>query len=108
MKKNIKKQFWFSRLEAQELQRKAKKACLSEAVVVRKLVTDKPIKERPDDRFYKYLNTLKDISDSLTIIANNSDKCKNLDTDLIMKEVNENRKFRLLMMKEYLAPEEYI
>ena len=35
MKRTIKKQFWFSRDEAQDLQKKAKKTCLSEAEIGR-------------------------------------------------------------------------
>ena len=38
MKRTIKKQFWFSRDEAQDLQKKAKKACLPEAALVRLLL----------------------------------------------------------------------
>ena len=37
-KRNIDKHIWFSRAEAQELQRKAKKACLSEAGLIRLLI----------------------------------------------------------------------
>lgn len=33
-KRNVDKHIWFSRAEAQELQRKAKKACLSEAGLI--------------------------------------------------------------------------
>lgn len=38
MKRTIKKQFWFSRDEAQDLRKKAKKTCLSEAALVRLLL----------------------------------------------------------------------
>ena len=38
MKRTIKKQFWFSRDEAQDLQKKDKKTCLSEAALVRLLL----------------------------------------------------------------------
>ena len=36
MKRTVKKQFWFSKVEAQDLQKKAKKACLTEAALIRK------------------------------------------------------------------------
>lgn len=52
MKRTIKKQFWFSRDEAQDLQKKAKKACLPEAALVRLLLRGYEPKEKPDDRFY--------------------------------------------------------
>ena len=50
MKRTIKKQFWFSRDEAQDLQKKAKKTCLSEAALVRLLLRGYEPKEKPDDR----------------------------------------------------------
>ena len=37
-KRTIKKQFWLSRSEVQDLQKKAKKACLSEAGLIRLLL----------------------------------------------------------------------
>ena len=36
-RRTVKKQFWFSRDEAQDLQKKAKKTCLTEAALVRLL-----------------------------------------------------------------------
>ena len=38
MKRAIKKQFWFNRSEAQDLQKKAKKACMSEAGLILSLI----------------------------------------------------------------------
>ena len=55
MKRTIKKQFWLSRDEAQDLQKKAKKTCLSEAALVRLLLRGYEPKEKPDDRFRKAL-----------------------------------------------------
>ena len=49
MKRTVKKQFWFSKPEAQDLQKKAKKTCLSEAALVRLLVRGYEPKERPDE-----------------------------------------------------------
>ena len=37
-RRTVKKQFWFSRDEAQDLQKKAKKTCLTEAAFVRLFV----------------------------------------------------------------------
>ena len=51
-RRTVKKQFWFSRDEAQDLQKKAKKTCLTEAALVRLLVRGYEPKERPDERFY--------------------------------------------------------
>lgn len=47
MKRTVKKQFWFSKVEAQDLQKKAKKTCLSEAALVRLLVRGYEPKDAP-------------------------------------------------------------
>ena len=57
-KRNIDKHIWFSRDEAQDLQRKAKKCCLTEGAVVRLLVKGYEPKEKPDDRFYDAMREL--------------------------------------------------
>ena len=48
----IDKHFFFDKSEAQSLTRKAKKAGLTEAALVRSLVSGYEPKEKPDDRFY--------------------------------------------------------
>ena len=51
-KRNIQKIVRFNRKEAQDLAAKAKKACLSEAGLIRLLIRGYEPKEKPDDRFY--------------------------------------------------------
>lgn len=46
-RRTVKKQFWFSRDEAQDLAKKAKKTCLTEAAFVRLLVRGYEPKENP-------------------------------------------------------------
>ena len=50
-KRNIQKIVRFNRKEAQDLAAKAKKACLSEAGLIRLLIRGYEPKEKPDDRF---------------------------------------------------------
>ena len=69
MKRTIKKQFWFNREEAQDLQKKAKKTCLSEAALVRLLIRGYEPKEKPDERFYDFTRELSRIGNSLNQIA---------------------------------------
>jgi len=52
MNRIIKKQFWFNRREAKELQDKARKACLSEAALIRYLVVGYEPKCDPSEKFY--------------------------------------------------------
>ena len=53
MKRTIKKQVWLNRTEARELQKKAKKACLSEAGLVRMLISGYEPRQQPDESFYE-------------------------------------------------------
>ena len=69
MKRTIKKQFWFSRDEAQDLQKKAKKTCLSEAALVRLLLRGYEPKEKPDDRFYDAMREFSAIGNNINQIA---------------------------------------
>ena len=54
MKRTVKKQFWFSKAEAQDLQKKAKKSCLTEAALVRLLLRGYEPREKPDERWHKF------------------------------------------------------
>ena len=53
MNKRIKKQFWLSPKDAEELKRKAELAGLTETAVVRLLIRGYEPREKPDERFYK-------------------------------------------------------
>lgn len=69
MKRTIKKQFWFSRDEAQDLQKKAKKTCLSEAALVRLLLRGYEPKEKPDDRFYDAMREFSAIGNNIHVFS---------------------------------------
>ena len=69
MKRTVKKQFWFSKVEAQDLQKKAKKACLTEAALIRLLIRGYEPREKPDDRFYDVIRRMCAIGNSLNQIA---------------------------------------
>ena len=58
MKRTIKKQVWLNRTEARELQKKAKKACLSEAGLVRMLISGYEPRQQPDESFYELARQL--------------------------------------------------
>ena len=68
-KRNIDKHIWFSRDEAQELQKKAKKACLSEGALIRLLIRGYEPREKPDDRFYDTMRQLSAIGNNINQIA---------------------------------------
>ena len=69
MKRTVKKQFWFSKAEAQDLQKKAKKACLTEAALVRLLLRGYEPREKPDERFYDAMRELSAIGNNINQLA---------------------------------------
>ena len=68
-KRNIQKIVRFNRKEAQDLVAKAKKACLSEAGLIRLLIRGYEPKEKPDDRFYDVMRELSSIGNNINQIA---------------------------------------
>ena len=85
MKRTIKKQFWFSKAEAQDLQKKAKRTCLTEAALVRLLLKGYEPREKPDDRFY-------DVMRELSAIGNNIHQLRRL-----QRKPNAGISFRLML-----------
>lgn len=69
MKRSIKKQVWLNRKEAQDLQRKADKACLEESTLIRVLIAGYQPKEKPDERFYEFMNELRRLSEAIGRIS---------------------------------------
>lgn len=57
-KRNIKKQIWVNEEEATTLAEKAKRCCLTEASLLRLMITDKTIKEQPSAEFFLNLKGL--------------------------------------------------
>ena len=68
-KRNIQKIVRFNRKEAQDLAAKAKKACLSEAGLIRLLIRGYEPKEKPDDRFYDVMRELSSIGNNINQLA---------------------------------------
>lgn len=61
MKRTIKKQIWLNREEVQQLQKKAKKASLTEAALIRQLLSGYEPREAPGDEFHKFNRELSRI-----------------------------------------------
>lgn len=103
--RTIKKQFWFSKKEAEELQKKAKKACLSEAGLVRLLVRGYEPKEKPDDRFYFAMRELSAIGNNLNQLAAQANTLKFVDERELKKEVSRLHKFQADIERIFLRPD---
>lgn len=105
MKRTIKKQFWFSRDEAQDLQKKAKKACLSEAGLVRLLLRGYEPREKPDDRFYDVMRELSAIGNNINQLAAKANTLGFIDAPQLKKEAERWHKFQADIERVFLRPD---
>lgn len=64
-KRKIKKQFWFNNDEEKKIKKLAKETKLTEADVIRNLIMETVLKEKPDDEFYKVMKVLYGIGNNL-------------------------------------------
>ena len=104
-RRTVKKQFWFSRDEAQDLQKKAKKTCLSEAALVRLLVRGYEPKERPDERFYEVMRQMASMGNNLNQLAAKANSLNFIDAPMIEKEAERWHKFQADVERQFLRPE---
>ena len=104
-RRTVKKQFWFSRDEAQDLARKAKKTCLTEAALVRLLVRGYEPKERPDERFYDVMRQLSSIGNNINQLAAQANSLSFVDAQKLQKESERWHKFQADVERQFLRPE---
>ena len=105
MKRTVKKQFWFSKTEAQDLQKKAKKTCLSEAALVRLLVRGYEPKERPDEKFYDVMRQLSAIGNNINQLSVKANALGFIDSQMLKAEAERWHKFQADVEREFLRPE---
>ena len=87
-RRTVKKQFWFSRDEAQDLQKKAKKTCLTEAALVRLLVRG-----------------LSSIGNNINQLAAQANSLSFVDAQKLQKEAERWHKFQADVERQFLRPE---
>ena len=68
-KRNIEKHILMNKAEAQDLQKKAKRACLSEGGLIRLLLRGYEPREKPDERFYDVMRELSAIGNNINQLA---------------------------------------
>ena len=68
-KRNIQKIVRLSRDEAQDLQKKAKRSCMSESGLIRLLLKGYEPREKPDERFYDVMRELSAIGNNINQLA---------------------------------------
>lgn len=103
MRRTIKKQIWLNREEAQDLKKKAKKVCLSEAALIRLLLRGYEPREKPDDRFYEVTRQLSGIGNSLNQLAAKAHSLGYIDTPKLEEEIKRIHKFQAKVEEEFLT-----
>ena len=105
MKRNIEKHILMNKAEAQDLQKKAKKACLSEAGLIRLLIKGYEPKERPDERFYDVLRQLSSIGNNINQLAAQANTLGFVDAPKLKKEAERWHKFQADVERQFLRPD---
>ena len=103
-KRNVDKHIWFDRQEAQDLQKKAKKACLTEAALVRLLLRGYEPREKPDERFYDAMRELSAIGNNINQLAIKANALGFVDTPMLREEARKWHEFQIDIRKRYLLP----
>ena len=104
-KRNIQKIVRFSRDEAQDLQKKAKKACLSEAGLIRLLLRGYEPREKLDERFYDVMRELSSIGNNINQLAVKANALGFVDAPQLKKEAERWHKFQADIERTYLRPD---
>ena len=105
MKRHIEKHILMNKAEAQDLQKKAKKACLSEAGLIRLLIKGYEPKERPDERFYDVMRQLSSIGNNINQLAAQANTLGFVDAPKLKKEAERWHKFQADVERQFLRPE---
>lgn len=104
-KRNVSKHICFTRDEAQDLQKKAKKTCMSEAALVRLLVRGYEPREKPDNRFYDVMRQLSSIGNNINQLAIKANALGFVDAPMLKEEAARWHKFQADVEREFLRPQ---
>ena len=105
MNKRIKKQFWLSPKDAEELKRKAELAGLTETAVVRLLIRGYEPREKPDGRFYEAMRNLSAIGNNINQLAAKANTLGFVDAPQLKKEAERWHKFQADVERTFLRPD---
>ena len=104
-KRNVDKHIWFDRQEAQDLQKIAKKACLTEAALIRLLIRGYEPREKPDEKFYDAMRELSAIGNNINQLAIKANALGFVDSQMLKNEVLRWHQFQAAIEREFLRPE---
>ena len=103
MKRTIKKQIWMTRDEAQDLKKKAKAACMTEARLMRMLLAGYMPPAAPDERFFDAMDQLREMGEKVDRLANARDDAEK--AAMIKSESERWHRFQADIEKKFLLPE---
>lgn len=104
-KRNIQKIVRLNKEETQTLQKKAKKACMSETGLIRLLLKGYEPKEKPDERFYDVMHELSSIGNNINQLAVKANALGYVDSLMIKKEAERWHKFQADIERTFLRPD---
>ena len=104
-KRNIDKRVWLSRAEAQDLHKKAKKACMSEAGLIRLLIKGYEPREKPDEQFYDVMRELSAIGNNINQLSVKANTLGFVDAPMLQREAERWHKFQADIERKFLRPE---
>ena len=105
MKREIKKNFWFSKKEDTMLKQKAAKCKVSEAKLVRMLVTDFVPREAPPWSFYRELKELNMVCVHLRQLVAAANRNGYTNTDEIEKVIGQINFLSFNIKRHFTVPE---
>lgn len=103
--RNIQKIVRLSRSEAQDLQKKAKRACVSEAGLIRLLLKGYEPREKPDEKFYDVMRELSAIGNNINQLAAKANTLGFVDAPMLKREAERWHKFQADIERTFLRPE---
>lgn len=106
MKRTIEKHILMTRAEAQDLQKKAKRTCLSEAALIRLLLKGYEPREKPDERFYEVMRELSAIGNNIHQLSAKANALNFIDAPALKKEAQRWHKFQADVERVFLRPEQ--
>lgn len=104
-KRNIQKIIRFNRKEAQDLEKKAKKSCMTEAGLIRLLIKGYEPREKPDDRFYDVMRELSSIGNNINQLTAKANALGFIDAPMLRKEAEKWNQFQSKVEREFLRPD---
>lgn len=104
MDKRIKKQFWLSEQDADELKRKAALVGITETAVIRILLRGFEPREKPDSRFYEAIREMYAIGNNLNQLAVKANRMGFVDASMLKEEIDRLAKFQLNIERTFCAP----